>query len=45
MCIRDIAIARLAIEYLREEMLAAESFKVETKRSDKSFHMTSIRCV
>ena len=37
------AIARLAIEYLREDMLAAESFKVETKRSDKSFHMTSIQ--
>ena len=32
------AIAKLAIEYLRDDMLAAESFKVETKRSDKSFH-------
>ena len=37
------AIAKLAIEYLRDDMLAAESFKVETKRSDKSFHLTSIQ--
>ena len=37
------AIARLAIEYLREDMLAAESFKVETKRADKRFPMTSIQ--
>ena len=35
-------IAKLAIEYLREEMLSAKSFKVESKRCDKSFPMTSI---
>lgn len=36
------AIARLAIDYLREDMLGAKSFKVESKRSDKSFPLTSI---
>ena len=36
------AIAALAKEYLREDMLRAKSFKVESKRSDKSFPMTSI---
>lgn len=36
------AIANLAIEYLREDMERAKSFKVESKRSDKSFPMTSI---
>ena len=36
------AIARLAIEYLRDEMESARSFKVESKRSDKAFPMTSI---
>ena len=36
------AIARKAIEYLRDDMLAARSFKVESKRSDKSFPMSSI---
>ena len=36
------AIARRAIEYLREDMLRAKSFKVESKRSDKSFPLTSI---
>ena len=36
------AIARLAIEYLRDEMESARSFKVESKRSDKAFAMTSI---
>ena len=36
------AIARLAIEYLRDEMDSARSFKVESKRSDKAFPMTSI---
>ena len=35
------AIARLAIEYLRDEMESAKSFKVESKRSDKAFPMTS----
>ncbi|MCR5137041.1 MAG: tRNA 4-thiouridine(8) synthase ThiI [Oscillospiraceae bacterium] len=37
------AIARLAIAYLREDMLRAKSFKVESKRSDKSFPLTSIQ--
>ncbi len=37
------AIAALAKEYLRDEMLNAKSFKVESKRSDKSFPMTSIQ--
>ena len=36
------AIARRAIEYLRDDMLHAKSFKVESKRSDKSFPLTSI---
>ncbi len=36
------AIARQAIEYLRDDMLRAKSFKVESKRSDKSFPLTSI---
>lgn len=36
------AIAALAKEYLKDDMLAAKSFKVESKRSDKSFPMTSI---
>ena len=36
------AIAALAKEYLRDEMLRAKSFKVESKRSDKSFPMTSV---
>ena len=37
------AIAKLAIEYLRDDMESARSFKVESKRSDKSFPMTSIQ--
>ena len=36
------AITALAKDYLREELLRAKSFKVETKRSDKRFPMTSI---
>ncbi|MDO5445661.1 MAG: tRNA uracil 4-sulfurtransferase ThiI [Eubacteriales bacterium] len=36
------AIAKLAIEYLKDEMLSAKSFKVESRRSDKTFPMTSI---
>lgn len=36
------AIAAMAIEYLREDMQSAKSFKVESRRSDKSFPMTSI---
>lgn len=43
-CAKDPdAIAALAVERLREDMLRAESFKVESKRSDKSFPMTSIQ--
>ena len=37
------AIVELAKRYLGEEMRAAGSFKVESKRSDKSFPMTSIQ--
>ncbi len=37
------AIAKLAIEYLREDMESVKSFKVESKRSDKAFPMTSIQ--
>ena len=37
------AIARMAIDYLRDDMLRAKSFKVESKRSDKTFPMTSIQ--
>lgn len=36
------AVAKLAVEYLRDAMLCAKSFKVETRRGDKSFPMTSI---
>ena len=43
-CEKDpAAIAELAKEYLRDDMLKAKSFKVESKRSDKSFSMTSIQ--
>ena len=37
------AIFQKAREYLAEDMRRARSFKVETKRSDKSFPMTSIQ--
>ena len=37
------AIATKAIDYLGDAMRAAKSFKVETRRSDKSFPMTSIQ--
>ena len=37
------AILACAKEYLREELLSARSFKVESKRSDKSFPMGSIQ--
>jgi len=37
------AIVAMAKEYLGEELAAAKSFKVESKRSDKSFPMTSIQ--
>ena len=36
------AIAALAIRHLRDDMQSARSFKVESKRSDKRFPMTSI---
>ena len=36
------AILAAAKEYLRDALLAAKSFKVESKRSDKTFPMTSI---
>lgn len=36
------AIARKAIDYLSDDMRTAKSFKVEAKRSDKRFPMTSI---
>ncbi len=36
-------IAELAISYLKENMESAKSFKVEGKRSDKRFPMTSIQ--
>ena len=37
------AIAELAVRYLKDDMTRARSFKVESKRSDKSFPMTSIQ--
>lgn len=37
------AIVQLAVSYLREDMMRAKSFKVESKRSDKRFPMTSIQ--
>jgi len=37
------AIVELAKTYLRDEMLRAKSFKVETRRSDKSFPLTSVQ--
>ena len=37
------AIARLAVEYLGDALSKAKSFKVESKRSDKTFPMTSIQ--
>lgn len=43
-CEKDAdAIAKKAIEYLGDAMRNAKSFKVETRRSDKSFPMTSIQ--
>ena len=42
-CEKDVAaIAKKAIEYLGDDMRAAKSFKVETRRADKSFPLTSI---
>ena len=43
-CEKNIAaIAARAIEYLADDMRNAKSFKVETKRSDKSFPLSSIQ--
>ncbi|MBQ3276058.1 MAG: tRNA 4-thiouridine(8) synthase ThiI [Oscillospiraceae bacterium] len=37
------AMAAKAVEYMADAMRAAKSFKVETKRADKSYPMTSIQ--
>ena len=37
------AMAKKAVEYMADAMRSAKSFKVETKRADKSFPMTSIQ--
>ncbi|MBP5166703.1 MAG: tRNA 4-thiouridine(8) synthase ThiI [Oscillospiraceae bacterium] len=37
------AISAAAIEYLRDRLTSVSSFKVESKRSDKSFHLGSIQ--
>ncbi len=37
------AIAKKAAEYLHEELSAAKSFKVESRRGDKAFPMTSVQ--
>ncbi|MDR2530995.1 MAG: tRNA 4-thiouridine(8) synthase ThiI [Oscillospiraceae bacterium] len=43
-CPKDArSIADCAIDYLRAELSAAASFKVESKRSDKRYPLTSIR--
>ena len=43
-CEKDVkAIAQKAIEYMGDAMRAAKSFKVETRRADKSFPMSSIQ--
>ena len=43
-CEKDVAkIAEKAIEYMREAMLSAKSFKVGTRRADKNFPMSSIQ--
>ncbi len=43
-CEKDVeAIAKKAIEYMGDAMRSARSFKVETRRADKSFPMTSIQ--
>ena len=42
-CDKDVgAIVRAAEAYLRDELNAAKSFKVESKRADKTFPLTSI---
>ena len=43
-CEKDpAAIAEKAAEYLREDLLAAKSFKVESRRGDKGFPLTSVQ--
>ena len=43
-CDKDVqAIIETAKTYLRDELSAAKSFKVESKRADKSFPLTSIQ--
>ena len=43
-CEKDAdAMLRTAIEYLGDKLAAARTFKVESKRADKSFPMTSIQ--
>ncbi len=43
-CVKDKdAILEAAKTYLKDKLLGAKSFKVETKRADKSFPMTSIQ--
>ena len=43
-CEKDMgAIIDTAVKYLREPLLAAKSFKVESKRSDKTFPLGSIQ--
>ena len=42
-CPKDEAeIANTAVEYLHDELAGAKSYKVESRRSDKSFHLGSI---
>ena len=43
-CPKDEAeIAKTAVEYLHDELAGAKSYKVESRRSDKSFHLGSIQ--
>lgn len=43
-CPKDEAeIAKTAVEYLHDQLSAAKSYKVESRRSDKSFHLGSIQ--
>ncbi len=43
-CEKDpAAIAKKAAEYLHDDLSAAKSFKVESRRGDKSFPMTSVQ--
>ena len=43
-CPKDEAIiAKTAVEYLHDQLANAKSYKVESRRSDKSFHLGSIQ--